>query len=70
MRYIIRKFVEAPDTATALKKEKRSKVFEIYLDNEVWKERGFSLKDDLNNKIGFKDNGRNADREKSSRAAG
>lgn len=54
MRFIIRKFIEAESMEFALRKERRTRPHEIYLDNEVWKERGFSLTDEEAKKIGFK----------------
>jgi len=54
MRFIIRKFIEAESMDAALKKERRTRPSEIYLDNEVWKERGYVLKDEVVHKIGFK----------------
>lgn len=40
---------------SALRKERRTRPNEIYLDNEVWKERSYSLTDEEAKKIGFTD---------------
>lgn len=55
MRFIVLKFIEASGMEQALKKERRTRPHEIYLDNEVWKECGYSLTDEEAKKIGFKD---------------
>jgi len=55
VRFIIRKFIDAPNLEVALRKERRTRPHEAYLDNEVWKEKSYSLNDEQSKKIGFKD---------------
>lgn len=54
-RFIIRKFIEAENIEQCLKQERRTKVHEVYLDNEVWKNREYALKDEFNKRIGYAD---------------
>jgi len=53
MRFIIRKFIEAESMEKALKAERRTRPHEIYLDNEVWKNRDYALKDRVSGNIGY-----------------
>jgi hypothetical protein len=53
-RYILRTFVEASSPSEALKIAKNIPPHEVYLDNEVWKEQGYALRDSDKPKLGFK----------------
>lgn len=52
-RYILRTFVEASSPLEALKLGKKTSPHEVYLDTEVWKEKGYALKESDNKLIGF-----------------
>lgn len=53
-RYNIRTFVEASSPHEALRLAKRTTPMEVFLDNEVWKEQGFALREDEKKQLGFK----------------
>lgn len=52
-RYIIRTFVEANSPQEALRLAKKTNPHEVYLDNEVWKDKGYALTEDSKTKIGY-----------------
>jgi len=53
-RYIVRTYVEAETIEEAIKLAKRTKPHDVYLDQDVWKDRQYALKYELKPKLGFK----------------
>ena len=65
-RYIVSTFVEASSPQEALRLARKTSPHEVYLDNEVWKQQGYALRDSKTN-IGFQQNARIGTTEKGSR---
>lgn len=52
-RYMIRTWVEAESIEQAIRIARRTKPHEVIIDSEVWKERGYAIRDNQTKKIGF-----------------
>lgn len=52
-RYILRTFVEASSPQEALKLASKIPPHEVYLDQDVWKEQGYVLRESDKRQLGF-----------------
>ena len=53
-RYIVRTYVDADSIEKALRLAKKTSPHDAFLDQDVWKEQGWTLKEADNKPLGFK----------------
>lgn len=53
-RYIVKTYVEASTPQEAIKLAKQTNPHDVFLDNDVWKEQNWALKESDKKPLGFK----------------
>jgi hypothetical protein len=54
-RYNVQTFVDAESIEDAIKLAKRTKPHQVYLDENVFKERGYAIKDENKKRMGYEE---------------